>query len=38
MLYESGPGLGCSKLTASLVNVSLRFQTSKTEICQYFFY
>ena len=30
------PGPGCSKLTTSLVNVSLKFQTSKTEICQYF--
>ena len=29
-------GAGCSKLTTSLVNVSLKFQTSKTEICQYF--
>ena len=30
----SGPG--CSKLTMSLVNVSLKFQLSKNEICQYF--
>ena len=30
------PGPGCSKLTTSLVNVSLKYQTSKTEICQYF--
>ena len=32
---QSGPG--CSKLTTSLVNVSLKFQKSKTEICQYFY-
>ena len=31
---NSGPC--CSKLTTSLVNVSLKFQKSKTEICQYF--
>ena len=30
----SGPG--CSKLTMSLVNVSLKFQTLISEICQYF--
>ena len=30
----SGPG--CSKLTTSLVNVSLKFQTLISEICQYF--
>ena len=30
----SGPG--CSKLTVSLVNVSLIFQTFISEICQYF--
>ena len=27
----------CSKLTTSLVNVSLKFQTLISEICQYFF-
>ena len=27
------PGPGCSKLTTSIINVSLKFQTSKTEIC-----
>ena len=27
-------GSGCSKLTTSLVNVSLKFQTSVSEICQ----
>ena len=27
---------GCSKLTTSLVNVSLKFQTLISEICQYF--
>ena len=30
------PGHGCSKLTTSLVNVSLKFQTLISEICQYF--
>ena len=30
----SGPG--CSKLTTSLVNVSLKFQTLISQICQYF--
>ena len=29
-------GFGCSKLTMSLVNVSLKFQTLISEICQYF--
>ena len=29
-------GPGCSKLTTSLVNVSLKFQTLISEICQYF--
>ena len=28
--------LGCSKLTTSLVNVSLKFQTLISRICQYF--
>ena len=32
--YQSGPG--CSKLTTSLVNVSLKFQMLISEICQYF--
>ena len=32
--YKSGPG--CSKLTKSLVNVSLKFQTLISEIWQYF--
>ena len=31
---QSGPG--CSKLTTSLVNVSLKFQTLISNICQYF--
>ena len=31
---SSGPG--CSKLMTSLVNVSLKFQTLISEICQYF--
>ena len=29
-------GSGCSKLTMSLVNVSLKFQMLISEICQYF--
>ena len=33
-LILSGPG--CSKLTTSLVNVSLKFQTLLSEIFQYF--
>ena len=32
--HFSGPG--CSKLTTSLVNVSLKFQTLIFNICQYF--
>ena len=32
--HRSGPG--CSKLTTSLVNVSLKFQTLISQICQYF--
>ena len=31
---QSGPG--CSKLTTSLVNDSLKFQTLISQICQYF--
>ena len=31
---KAGPG--CSKLTTSLVNVSLKFQTLISQICQYF--
>ena len=34
--YLSTPGPGCSKLTVSLVNVSLEFQMLISEICQYF--
>ena len=30
------PGRGCSILTTSLVNVSLKFQMLTSEICQYF--
>ena len=30
------PGPGCSKLTTLLVNVSLKFQTLISSICQYF--
>ena len=30
------PGLSCSKLTTSLVNLSLNFQTLICNICQYF--
>ena len=33
-LSTSGPG--CSKLTTSLVNVSLKFQTLRSAISQYF--
>ena len=33
-LCSSGPG--CSKLTTSLVNVSLKFLTLISEMCQYF--
>ena len=33
-LTSTGPG--CSKLTTSLINVSLKFQTLISEICQYF--
>ena len=33
----SHPGTGCSKLMTSLVNVSSKFQTSISQICQYFF-
>ena len=32
--YTSGPG--CSKLTTSLVNTSLRLHTLISEICHYF--
>ena len=34
ILVSTGPG--CSKLTTSLVNVSLKFQTLISQICQYF--
>ena len=34
VLFSSGPG--CSKLTTSLVNVSLKFQTLISEIRHYF--
>ena len=34
-LYKS-TGPGCSKLTTSLVNVSLKFLTLISQICQYF--
>ena len=32
----SCPGPGCSKLTTSLVNISLKFQTLISQIRQYF--
>ena len=32
----SNTGSGCSKLTMSLVNVSLKFQTLIPDFCQYF--
>ena len=31
-------GAGCSNLTTSLVNISLKFQTLISEICQYFLF
>ena len=34
--YPTTSGPGCSKLTTSLVNVSLKFQMLISEICQYF--
>ena len=34
---DKTPGPDCSKLTTSLVNVSLKFQTLTSEIHQYFF-
>ena len=33
---KQSPGPGCSKLTMSLVNVSLKFQTLISQISQYF--
>ena len=30
------PGPGCSKLTTSLVNQTLKFQTLISQMCQYF--
>ena len=37
-LPRKKPGLGCSKLMTSFVNVLLKFQTLiSSEICQYFF-
>ena len=30
------PGPGCSKLTTSLVNISLKFQMLISQICQHF--
>ena len=35
MKVRSGPS--CSKLTTSLVNISLKFRTCISEICKYFF-
>ena len=35
-LMELCAGPGCSKLTTSLVNVLLKFQTLISQICQYF--
>ena len=34
--YDNSSGPSCSKLTTSLVNVSLKFRTSISQICQYF--
>ena len=36
VLIVSRSGPGCSKLTTSLVNDSLKFQTLISQICQYF--
>ena len=38
IIHPITPGLSCSKLTISLVNVSLKFQTLISQICgcQYF--
>ena len=36
LLKDKSSGPGCSKLTTSLVNVSLKFQTLISQICQYF--
>ena len=36
MLCLNRPGPGCSKLTTSLVNETLKFQTLVSQICQYF--
>ena len=38
LIWSSHPGPGCSKLTTSLVNETLKFQTLISQICQYFFY
>ena len=35
--YQCKSGPGCSKLTTSLVNEPLNFQTLISQICQYFF-
>ena len=34
-LFQESSGPGCSKLTMSLVNVSLKFQMLKSEMCHY---
>ena len=36
-IIQASPGPGCSKLTTSLVNILLKFQTLVSQICQYFF-
>ena len=36
LVFYGLPGPGCSKLTTSLVNVSLNFQELFSQICQYF--
>ena len=36
-LFNSSSGPSCSKVTTSLVNVSLNFQKLFSQICQYFF-
>ena len=35
-LLKRAPGSGCSKLTMWLVNISIKFQSLISEICQHF--
>ena len=36
VLKRAQPGAGCSELTTSLVNETLKFQTLISQLCQYF--